>query len=218
MFHDINSLDQIFYINLSYRVDRKENILKELAKVGAHPSKISRIEAYHDPLHGDRGCAISHLKALQAAKKMGCKTALILEDDAAFSTEKGGVNAYLSQFNEISHWDVLMLGGNILQYKATAHPSIIQVLAAQLAHSYIVKEHYLPSLMGCFAFAIDKMKDQIFYSEMQGDAFFAIDHLWKVLQLQDKWYAGRRTIGYQIPSFSDIVHAHTKRYTPNVYE
>jgi glycosyl transferase family 25 len=212
-----NFFDQVFYINLAHRIDRKEQLLSELEKMEVDPSKITRVEAHYDPLHGHRGCAISHLKALDIAIEKGYNFPLILEDDFAFNVSKEELKNSLSDFENLSgHLDVLMLGGDVASYKASSHPNIIQVLRAGLAHGYAVSKHYLPTLRKCFCFAIYKMKDDIFHFEAD-DNSHTLDNVWKAIQYQAKWYMPRRSIGYQRASFSDTYHTHLERNTPLEY-
>jgi glycosyl transferase family 25 len=209
--------DQVFYINLAHRTDRKEQLLSELKKMEVDPSKIMRIEAHYDPLHGHRGCAISHHMALVMAIEKGYERPLILEDDFVFSVSKEELNNSLSDFESLlDNWDVLMLGGNAESYKATFHPNIIQIISANLAHGYGIGKHYLPILRDCFSFAIDKMKDEVFHFEAD-DNKHTLDCVWKALQYQGRWFMPRRSIGYQNPSFSDTYHVELKRYTPLEY-
>jgi hypothetical protein len=209
--------DQVFYINLAHRTDRKEQLLCELKKMEVDPSKITRIEGHYDPLHGHRGCAISHHMALVMAIEKGYERPLILEDDFVFSVSKEQLKNSLSDFESLlDNWDVLMLGANVGSYKATSHPSIIQILCAQQAHGYGVSKHYLPILKDCFSFAIDQMKDEVFHFEAENSGH-TLDGVWKALQYQGRWFMPRHSIGYQTPSFSDTCHVELKRYTPLEY-
>ena len=65
----INKFDGILYINLAKRKDRLKSIENELIRIGASfsNSKIFRIDAILDKKNGHRGCALSHLKAVNFA-------------------------------------------------------------------------------------------------------------------------------------------------------
>ena len=82
-----------YVINLPERTDRKREILAELdvagASIDAH--RVSFLAADRPdtagpfPSIGARGCFLSHLAALRAARDAGHETVLILEDDARFT-------------------------------------------------------------------------------------------------------------------------------------
>ena len=59
----LNLFNQVLYINLNYRKDRKKNLLKEAKRAGI--KKIKRIPAKFDVLDGAKGCLFSHIRALE---------------------------------------------------------------------------------------------------------------------------------------------------------
>ena len=108
-------VDRVFIINLSYRVDRRESILRELKKVGItnfeffsaiQPQNLKELQRINprflmerphwlkdtDSWHylnyrlGALGCLLSHLEILKIALKRNYKKILILEDDALFTS------------------------------------------------------------------------------------------------------------------------------------
>ena len=107
----INSFDKVMYINLSHREDRKKQILNELKKIGVKENKIIRVDAVHNKLNGHMGCAKSHIKTLELAKKMNLNSVIVLEDDFIFTTSKKDVkkliNSFLKKFE--NNWDVIQL-------------------------------------------------------------------------------------------------------------
>jgi GR25 family glycosyltransferase involved in LPS biosynthesis len=76
-------IEQVVYINLDHRVDRRIEIEKELSQYFPI-EKITRFSAIrHD--HGGIGCTKSHIAVLEMAKEKGWKNYLVVEDDAIFS-------------------------------------------------------------------------------------------------------------------------------------
>lgn len=215
---NINAFNKICYINLKHRTDRKERILKQLLEAGAHPHQIVRIEAHLDPLNGHRGCAISHMKAIQFALQHQLDNVLILEDDFVFIQPKATIDAYIDNLFSFSKeaWDVFLLGSNVIEYEATTHPEIKRVLCAQTAHSYAINRSYMPMLIDCFTYALKLMENDIF-SVQSADNLHAIDHVWKLLQPHGRWYIGKETIGEQGASFSDIALDEIKRFNRSFY-
>ena len=111
------NVDKVFIINLERRTDRKESILKELARVGIknyeffpaiepktqatlnkwnpnflkkRPKWLERVPAeyYNKYRLGALGCLMSHAAVMEIALKRNYKRILILEDDVSFKTEK----------------------------------------------------------------------------------------------------------------------------------
>ena len=75
-------LDNIFYINLEERRDRKQHVENELKKVGW--DNYTRFNAIKNK-NGRVGCSMSHLKVIQDAKKNNLPYVVILEDDIEFT-------------------------------------------------------------------------------------------------------------------------------------
>lgn len=206
MFSDINSIDQIFYINLDHRDDREARLLQNFKTLGINPDKICRVAGYHTPLNGHIGCALSHIKALLLAREKKYRHVLILEDDITIQGTKEEVNTYLSHFNCLQDdWDVLMLGGEIEGYQKTKDPYILRVISGILTHSYIVNYHYLNSLIGCFKFSLDQIEAAPSYPH-PAKTSLSIDQFWKKLQPHDKWYIGTYPLICQYEDVSDIMH------------
>lgn len=200
---DINVFDAFIYINLDIRDDRKKSILSELKRIGADSKKIIRIPGYFDILNGSKGCAISHILALDIAILNGYKRALILEDDCIFSRDKKKISKYLLTFfkNFQNDWDVFFLGAKLKNYSDTHIESIRRVTKAHLAHSYAINGKYLPVIRECFVEAYKLMKKDTFYIESIEKV---IDRNWIKLQKRDRWYIGKDMITKQYSSFSNI--------------
>ncbi len=212
----INQFDAILYINLEHRVDRKESILENLRKVGANPHKIFRIDAHLDVLNGHRGCATSHIKALDFAISQGFETVLILEDDFIFTQPLEVVNQYIKPFFTDIDWDVFFLSSKVKSYEATAYKDIHRVLYACTAHSYAICNHYIPKLKALLQLALKNMEEDVFFFQTN-EALHSFDRLWHTLMEQDRWYIGSQSIGTQMHSFSDIMHDSGVHIIPQTY-
>jgi glycosyl transferase family 25 len=113
-----STFDMVRIINLPHRSDRRKGAVATLRNLGAEID--GRTIAFHDatrpdsaggfPTIGTRGCFLSHLGALQAAKRAGATSLLILEDDVAISrkemTRLPGTLAALAR----EPWDVFYGG------------------------------------------------------------------------------------------------------------
>jgi len=210
----INYFDKIFYINLDHRKDRKEKLLKQLKKLDVKQEKIIRIPAILDLLNGQRGCALSHIKALDLAIEKNLKNILILEDDCEFVQPKFSINSLIKYFfQNIQKWDVFFLGSDIAQFEKTKYEKINRILKSYLAHAYAVNRHYMETLKKCFEESYFLLKKEVFFNQKFD---FAIDKHWNYLQKKDKWYMLNSLIAKQSMSYSDIEKIEKERLKFNI--
>lgn len=210
--------DAIIYINLSHRQDRQRALLSELSKLAVNPSKIHRIEGVFDIFNGHRGCAQSHINALEFAEKNGFSKTLILEDDAIFPLDAKTTYQHLeSAVSSLpALWHVLLLGGNVMIARQTPCPHLKQVLYAQSCHAYVVHKDYIATLKTCFQKSLALMQQDGDYLESQ-QRKHSIDHQWKSLQTKDLWFVGK-IIAQQRQSYSDITNTVYGSHFPDVGE
>ncbi len=204
-----NSFDGTIYINLQHRTDRKLLILDQLKRQNVSTEKIHRIDAVFDPLNGHRGCALSHIKALDYAIEKRWKNVLILEDDCTFTREEEKSREILSKFRSTleNEWDVFLIGGRILSFGKTPMKGINKAYSARCSHAYVVNSHYFKKLRSLYEASVDLMKNELFFI----DAIpHAIDNKWDTLMEQDRWYF-MEIFAQQCASFSDISIEHRDR-------
>lgn len=210
----LNHFDAIVYINLDHRKDRQKLLLGELERLEVPKEKIHRVEAVHDFLNGHRGCAQSHIKALELSQQKKWNNVLILEDDMSFTTTKEEIEEMISSFFCFfkNDWDVFFLAANVFSSQESMHHRIKRVLCAQCAHAYAVNQSYIEILKNCFHESYLAMQeDEVFVDSL----FKAIDKRWRVLQAQHRWYIGK-VLGQQRRSYSDIEHVIRERYHSDI--
>jgi hypothetical protein len=83
-FADKTGVDVAYYINLEHRLDRKEEILGEMSRIGFPMEKVERIDAVYDKDRGHLGCSKSHIKTLERFIASGHSNCIVLEDDFEF--------------------------------------------------------------------------------------------------------------------------------------
>ena len=198
----MDGIDAILYLNLAHRRDRKEHILNEIIKLCSDPSKIHRIDAIKRT-PGALGCGLSHIKALQyAMDHPEWSTVLILEDDFTFKTDNTAwLNYVISKLLHHSpNVDMGLLSYNHAYFKGvpTMNPNIQKVMFSQTTSSYIIRRHYIPTLLQNFKEAMYDMERNGRHGEN------CIDIHWTRLQPMGNWYAIVPAIGYQYENFSDI--------------
>ena len=96
--------------------------------------------------------------------------------------------------------DVGLLSYNRDKFKGipTLQGGIQKVMFSQTTSSYVIRRHYIPTLM-------QNMKEAMYDMERTGwSENNCIDIHWTVLQPMGNWYALMPALGYQYENFSDI--------------
>jgi glycosyl transferase family 25 len=188
-------MDNIVYINLNRRTDRKEQITNELNNFNLTHE---RFEAIHEE-QGILGCTKSHLEVLKLAKRNGWKSVLILEDDFTFLVSKEQFEFEIRQLNESGiNYDVCMLAYNLMRCdNISGCDFLLNVIEAQTASAYIIKEHYYDVLIELYE------KNIPLLAATYHDHKYANDQCWKSLQRKDNWVCTKTRIGKQRAGYSD---------------
>lgn len=128
--------DEVYYINLEKRADRREQIEIELASVGIHnATRVVGIEHENPAL----GCHLSHAVVFQDALEAGYDRILIFEDDAEFFPNSME-NMSKSLAALPPEWDMFYLGANLDVYKAyELSPNLALLTGAFATHAYAVR-------------------------------------------------------------------------------
>ena len=196
------AIDAILYINLAHRVDRNEHIRREITTICDDPARVHRIDAV-PRTPGALGCGLSHIKALQfAMEHPEWRTILVLEDDFTFRPFAREVlrQAVTDLIRYSPHLDVALLSFNPEHLKSvpTMTSTIHKVLFSQTTSSYVIRRHYVPTLL-------QNMKEATYDLERNGwSPASCIDIYWTKLQPLGNWYALVPAVGYQYDNYSDI--------------
>ena len=134
-------IDKIYVINLEYRKDRKEQILKELDKINCsnveifsairpnkdlikhwNPNYLNPIPSWFNGNHekyriGALGCLLSHLTIIKKALKENYENILILEDDTMFISDITipEIENRYSKFLDKADYGIFYLAGNTMK-------------------------------------------------------------------------------------------------------
>ncbi len=202
---DINCLegiDVLFYINLAYRLDRKQHCLDEIKKIDPLLLKTRRIDAVHQKDNGALGCTRSHIKALREfINHPSWKTCLIMEDDFTFLFDSVETNQSIHYlFHTSKGFDVLLLGTGLHDYVATASEwiHVQKVLRSQTASAYVVTKTYASTLLNNLLESEQLMMTKGYSPE------HCLDSHWKRLMPTANWFCLDYRIGYQYVNYSDI--------------
>jgi hypothetical protein len=198
----MNNIDAIFYINLKHRPQRKEWIESELSRMDFPSDKIFRIDAIYDTDCGHIGCCKSHIKAIETAQKMKCKTYLVFEDDFMFLISKDNLKKEFGTiFNE--KWDVFMLSGFYQKDTSFQKDTYCRTTYASAPSGYIVREHYYEILKKCFIESLNIMQIEL------------AEHKEKIKSLQNlrgRWDATRRNPGTMLQYNVTAIDRYWKKY------
>ena len=155
--------DNIFFINLKHREDRKKQILNELKNMDIVEDKIIRIDAIREKYNGHIGCAKSHVKTLKYAKEHNLEHIVIFEDDFIFNLSKDKINDMLKTFltEYENNWDAVHMA---VSYKDTEDTKLENVKRLKLgvtASAYMVNKPFYEELIKDIDDAIIKMEEEL---------------------------------------------------------
>lgn len=185
--HCFQDIQNVLYINLDDRPDRRQEIESELRRIGFNPQ---RIRGFRIPGNGPRGCNLSHIKCLELAKSQNWSHVFICEDDALFRTDISFVQRRIDTFlQRHTDWDVITLGPNIREGKYIDDCSA-RIYKSWCAAAYIVRQEYYDVLL------------HLFKNATEGNII--ADATWSHLSTRDKWYTVLPLLVVQRPSKSDL--------------
>ena len=196
-----NLLEHLFFINLEHRVDRLIMVKQELAKL--KPNIGTRFNAIK-AASGAVGCSMSHIKCLEQARDRGLPYVFICEDDICFLNPELLMQNLQKFCENISEWDVLVIGGNTVPPYQPIGDFCARVFNNQTLTGYIVRQHYYDKLIRNFREGL-----KLLISNPENKREYAIDMYWKRLQTTDLYYFITPPTVSQREGFSDIEKKHT---------
>jgi hypothetical protein len=196
-------LENVYYINLEERVDRKVLVETELKKMKWKYERFNAVK--HE--RGALGCSLSHLAIIEMAKQKNLDYVVILEDDIQFlQPEK--YNKMLIDFRNFVEsnsldYDVFLIATNILDKENGIIPInnyIYRVKASYSATGYIVKRHYYDKIIANYKEGI-----RLLIENPTVTGKYELDVYWIKLQMADKWFIIYPRTVNQRESYSDII-------------
>lgn len=191
-------------INLEHRTDRKIQVLNSLTNIEDLKVDESNIfKAHNDEINGALGCAISHFSVISDFIKNGnYHYQIIFEDDIEFR-KKFKITELISSLT--GRFDCFLFAHNTALFTENLSGGFVRAINAQTASGYILTREFAPLILEKFAESINGMIK--FRNPSQKNTvnhFFAIDQLWKQLQLTHRFVTTNPAMGFQRPSYSDI--------------
>jgi GR25 family glycosyltransferase involved in LPS biosynthesis len=193
-------------------MDRKKNVEGELSKLKFDPNKIYKLDAIYDIINGHRGCAKSHIKALEYAIKHDYNNIIIVEDDITINhIFKNELQSFFEL--KLEKWDVLLLGGSYINSKPYKN-NIHKLVSATTTKGYVVSKHYYKTLLNCFMEAYNKINEEMDDKlNFTNHTKYAIDQHWHRLSKKDNWFIINPNVITQKNSKSDIMNKKNIKYT-----
>jgi len=198
-------LENVYYINLAERKDRKELVENELNELDWKYLRFNAIKTKN----GRVGCSMSHLKLIQLGKEKNLDYIVIVEDDIQFMRKSWFNEKITNIINSEFNFDVFLLGGNLRQPIYKINEDIYKITKSFTTTGYIVKKHYYDTL-------INNIKEGIQLLLRDPDGEYnsnAIDCHWMKLQEKDNWFIIMPRTITQRPIYSDI----EQRYTDYIH-
>ena len=124
----LDFFDDVYYINLDSRIDRREKFESQSKMLGIPSNRFSAItpkegeyqvhETYDN--ENDRithkfkvGCGLSHKAIVRLAKERNLENVLIFEDDCIFlDSYKDDIVTYVNELKTLKEWDLFYIGGS----------------------------------------------------------------------------------------------------------
>ena len=155
----LDFFEEVYYINLERRIDRKELFEKRSKQVGIDATRFLAIEPDpNDPFIKNSsdprkrwklGCTLSHQEIIKNAIKLNLKNVLIFEDDCIFLD--GFEEKAKKCANDLKNveWDLMYFGGQPNNYcvKITENLSLIQNGGVYTTHAYAVNNTFYEKMI-----------------------------------------------------------------------
>lgn len=191
-------IDKVYYINLDQRIDRNDNMQRQLERLKVDKNKIHRFSA-HKTENPYIGCSMSHKDVIVHAKENGYKNIFVLEDDYQVRDLSLFEKQFIGFVNTRMDYDVFMMDAYLSSWNETEYDGIVRVLEATLASAYIVNESIFDDLIKVFDDSVNKLSQGYVLD------YYTTDKIWLGLQKNKKWYGVRENAGYQLLGYSDLI-------------
>lgn len=195
---------KIDIINLEHRTDRKEQVLKSLKQIeDVRIDETNFFKAHRDDINGALGCAISHFSILaDFIKNTQFDYQIVFEDDVEFK-RKIKIHDLLQSIT--GKFDCFLFAHNTAIATNNIDGKFSRVINAQTASGYIITRAFAPVLLNKFGESINNLLK--YRNPDQKDvvnSLFAIDVLWKQLQINYNFLTTFPSMAFQRQSYSDI--------------
>lgn len=157
----LDYFDEVYYINLDYREDRRKLFEERSTAIGLEAIRFAGIvpeDGQYDYIVSNQkdtrrkwkvGCTLSHQAIVRIAKEKGLQNVLIFEDDCIFLD--GFVEKAKKCVNDLKtqNWDLMYFGGQPNQYATFVTENLGQIQNGGIysTHSYAVNHTFYDKLL-----------------------------------------------------------------------
>lgn len=217
---------QVYYINMDHRADRREALLKELARVGFTKDQITHVHATSYKGCPNSGCMSSHAAALRIAEKhchdrenenlaQARPYALIIEDDFQFIEDISKIHSDISFFLDAeknSSWDAILLTTHLAKLANVEHTNSIfsQITYSSNAAGYLIHKDAMIPLARLF----EDNLENLYQTKMHW--IYQNDQLWCRMMETGNWYMFNHYLGFQKGDYSDLSGEHKGPIIPKI--
>jgi hypothetical protein len=204
--------DAIYVINLPSRRDRRTQMNEQFRKIGIDPNSAPVVyfdairpdDAGGFPTLGTRGCFLSHLGVLRAARTAGHQRILVVEDDLNFSRDFVERFEPLTERLECMNWDFWYLSTLSVTppVKSTDDLIVLPHDSAVLgAHMFAVKSQAIEQLIPYLEAILARPPGDPAGGPMHVDGAYG---WYRRSHPAIRTVMATRALGYQRPSRTDI--------------
>jgi hypothetical protein len=183
-------IDGALYINLNYRVDRKERVEQRCAELQIPVERFDAIQLslatidnpYNDPAwHKKMGCTESHFACIRLAQSRGWKNVWIMEDDVKFSPSFAEQAPRIINELRSLEWDMFFFGGEPNRKVIPHSDLLVKTNGVYGAHSYLVNHTFYDKILSTPT--TNRLLDIIYLNYNEHDKVFYLSK--DLLCLQD---------------------------------
>ena len=152
----LDFFEDVYYINLDYRTDRKQLFEERSRAVGMEAIRFSAAQPAEEdcPLLPSSvgetrrrfkvGCTMSHQGVVRLAKERGLANVLIFEDDCTFDPDFEQEAKKCADELRDQDWDLLYFGGEVNNYCESVSPNLVKVNMGGVycCHAYAVNSKF----------------------------------------------------------------------------
>lgn len=192
--------DDVYYINLDYREDRRKLFEQRSAEIGINAKRFSGIvpeDGEYEKMESNQldtrrkwkvGCTLSHQAIVREAKERGLENVLIFEDDCIFLD--GFIPKAQLSVNDLKEqeWDLMYFGGQPNQYATYCTDNLGQIKNGGIysTHAYAINHTFYDKMLNIGPEQFDTI-DILYlnYDSSQRNLFVSKD----ILAIQDVTYS-----------------------------
>lgn len=195
---------QVYYINMDHRADRREALLKELARVGFTEDQITRVHATSYKGCPNSGCMSSHAAALRIAERENLYPySLIIEDDFQFIEDVSKIHSDISFFldhKKNDSWDAILLTTHLakLDHANKNNHIFSQITYSSNAAGYLIHKDAMIPLARLF----EDNLENLYQTNMHW--IYQNDQLWCHMMKTGNWYMFNHYLGFQKGDYRDL--------------